>query len=171
MKAIDTTVLTSLERAVYGTNLINRLTIENLTKVLPQLETYKHKKVCLVNGAKAKTFNVELLSYTDSNGQVLRTHIHFERNSVYLKQDVTVKDRNHEGGGYGVTYSKTDIVMGSVDNGVLKTVDSLQQLVQSYGLDVVFCAKEVEQTKDRIEQLKSEVAGLEGLIYPFKNNY
>jgi hypothetical protein len=170
MKAIDTTVLTSLERAVYGTNLINRLTIENLTKVLPQLATYTNKKVCLVNGAKAKTFNVELLSYTDSNGQDLRTYIRFERDLVYLKQDVTVKDRNYEGGGYGVTYFKNNILIGSVDNGVLKKIDSLQQIVHSYGLDVVFCAKEVRQTKD-IEQLKSEVAGLEGLIYPFKNNY
>jgi len=171
MKAIDTTVLTSLERAVYGTNLINRLTIDNLTKVLPQLETYKNKKVCLVDGTKAKNFNVELLRYTDGNGQELRTHISFERHSVYLKQDVTVKDRNYEGGGYGVTYFKTDIVIGSVDNGVLKTVDSLQQIVKSYGLGVVFCAKEVKQTKDRIEQLKTEITGLERLIYLFKNNY
>jgi hypothetical protein len=171
MKAIDTIALTNLERAVYGTNLINRLTIENLTKVLPQLVTYKNKKICLINGARAKTFNVELLRYTDSNGQDLRTHIHFERNSAYLKQDVTVKDRNYEGGGYGVTYFKTDVIIGSIDNGVLKTVDSLQQIVHSYCLDVQFCAKEVKQTKDRIEQLKTEAAGLESLIYPFKNNY
>jgi len=177
MKTIDTTALTSLERAVYGTNLINRLTIENLTKVLPQLETYKNKKVCLVSGTKAKSFNVELLSYTDNNGQELRTYIHFqsygnaENVLVYLKQDVTVKDRNYEGGGYGVTYFKNDVLIGAVDNGVLKKVDSLQQIVQSYGLDVVFCAKEVKEAKDIIEQLKSEITGLERLICPFRNNY
>jgi hypothetical protein len=174
---METTKMTSLERAVYGTNLINRLTIENLTKVLPQLAAYKNKKVCLVNGTKAKSFNVELLSYTDNNGQELRTYIHFasygnaENVLVYIKQDVTIKDRNYEGGGYGVTYFKNDIHIGLADNGILKEVYSLEQIVKSYSLNTVFCAKEVKQTKDRIEQLKNEVAGLESLIYPFKNNY
>lgn len=169
---MDTTKMTSLERAVYGTNLINRLTIENLTKLLPQLAQYKSKKVCLVNGTNAKTFNVELLSYADvNNGQNFRTYIHFDRGLVYLKQDVTVKDRDYEGGGYGVTYFKSDIHIGLVDNGVLKEVYPLEQIVKSYSLNTVFCAKEVERTKERIEQLKTEVAALESSIYPFKNNY
>jgi hypothetical protein len=169
---MNTTQMTSLERAVYGTNLINRLTIENLAKVLPQLAQYKSKKVCLVNGTNAKTFNVELLRYTDVNsGQNFRTYIHFERHSVYLKQDVTVKDRDYEGGGYGVTYFKNDIHIGLVDNGILKEVYPLQQIVKSYGLNTVFCAKEVRTAKNKIEQLKKEVTALESSIYPFKNNY
>ena len=45
MKVTDTTELTSLERAIFGTNLINRLTIQNLKKVLPQLEAYRGKKI------------------------------------------------------------------------------------------------------------------------------
>ena len=175
MKAIDTTTLTSLERAIYGTNLINRLTIQNLKKVLPQLEAYKGKKICLANGSKAKIFNIDLLSYTDNNGQHLRTYIHFEFygsvEKVSLKQDVTIKDKNYIGGGYGVSYYKNEINIGSMTNGVLTDVETLQQIEYSYGLGVEFCAKKVKETKDRIKQLKDEVSSLESSIYPFKNNY
>ena len=175
MNTIDTTTLTSLERAIYGTNLINRLTIQNLKKVLPQLEAYKGKKICLANGSKAKIFNIELLSYTDNNGQHLRTYIHFEFygsvEKVSLFQDVTIKDKNFDGGGYGVTYFKKEINIGSMDNGVLTDVETLQQIVQSYQLVKEFSAKEVKETKEKIQQLKDEVSSLESLIYPFKNNY
>jgi hypothetical protein len=173
MNTIDTTTLTSLERAVYGTNLINRLTIQNLRKVLPQLETYKGKKICLANGSKAKIFDIELLSYTDNNGQHLRTYIHFEFygsvEKVSLKQDVTVKDKNYAGGGYGVTYFKNDIHIGTMINGVLTEIETLQQIEYSYGLGVEFCAKKVKETKDRIKELKEEVSKLESSIYQFKN--
>jgi len=171
MKTIDTTTLTSLERAIYGTNLINRLTIENLKKVLPQLETYKGKKICLADNSKAKNFNVELLSYTDNNGQHLRTFIHFDRDLVYLKQDVTIKDKNYDGGGYGVTYFKNDIHVGKFVNGVLTEVETLQQIEYSYQLGREFCAKKVKETKEKIQQLKDEVSKLESSIYLFKNNY
>ena len=175
MNTIDTTTLTSLERAIYGTNLINRLTIENLKKVLPQLEAYKGKKICLANGSKAKIFNIELLSYTDNNGQHLRTYIHFEFygsvEKVSLFQDVTIKDKNFDGGGYGVTYFKKEINIGSMDNGVLTDIETLQQIVQSYQLGKEFSAKEVKETKEKIQQLKDEVSSLESSIYPFKNNY
>ena len=175
MKVTDTTELTSLERAIFGTNLINRLTIQNLKKVLPQLEAYKGKKICLADGSKAKIFNIDLLSYTDNNGQHLRTYIHFEFygsvEKVTLFQDVTIKDKNYNGGGYGVSYYKNEINIGSMTNGVLTDIETLQQIVQSYQLGKEFSAKEVKETKDRIKQLKDEVSSLESLIYPFKNNY
>ena len=175
MNTIDTTTLTSLDRAIYGTNLINKLTIENLKKVLPQLEAYKGKKICLANGSKAKIFNIELLSYTDNNGQYLRTYIHFEFygsvERVSLFQDVTIKDKNYNGGSYGVSYYKNEINIGSMTNGVLTDIETLQQIVQSYQLGKEFSAKEVKETKEKIQQLKDEVSNLESLIYPFKNNY
>ena len=175
MKAINTTELTSLERAIFGTNLINRLTIQNLRKVLPQLEAYKGKKICLANGSKAKIFNIELLSYTDNNGQHLRTYIHFEFygsvEKVSLFQDVTIKDKNYNGGGYGVSYYKNEINIGSMSNGVLTDIETLQQIEQNYQLGKEFSAKEVKETKEKIQQLKDEVSNLESLIYPFKNNY
>ena len=175
MKVTDTTKLTGLERAIFGTNLINRLTIQNLKKVLPQLEAYKGKKICLASGSKAKIFNVDLLSYTDNNGQHLRTYIHFEFygsvEKVTLFQDVTIKDKNYTGGGYGVSYYKNEINIGSMTNGVLTDIETLQQIVQSYQLGKEFSAKEVKETKEKIQQLKDEVSNLESSIYQFKNNY
>ncbi len=116
-------------------------------KVLPQLETYKGKKICLADNSKAKIFKVDLLEYTDNNGQVLRTFIHFERDLVYLKQDVTIKDKNYDGGGYGVTYFKNDINIGSMSNGVLKDIETLQQIEYSYQLGKEFCAKKFDVHK------------------------
>lgn len=175
MKVTDTTELTSLERAIFGTNLINRLTIQNLKKVLPQLEAYKGKKICLASGSKAKIFNIDLLSYTDNNGQHLRTYIHFKFygsvEKVSLFQDVTIKDKNYNGGGYGVSYYKNEINIGSMTNGVLTDIETLQQIEQSYQLGKEFSAKEVKETKEKIQQLKDDVSSLESLIYPFKNNY
>ena len=175
MKAIDTTELTNLERAILGTNLINRLTIQNLKKVLPQLEAYKGKKICLASGSKAKIFNIDLLSFTDNNGQHLRTYIHFEFygsvEKVSLFQDVTIKDKNYIGGGYGVSYYKNEINIGSMTNGVLTDIETLQQIVQSYQLGKEFSAKEVKETKEKIQQLKDDVSKLESSVYRFKNNY
>lgn len=175
MKTIDTTTLSSLERAIYGTNLINRLTIQNLKKVLPQLETYKGKKICLANGSKAKIFNIELLSYTDNNGQHLRTYVKFETfcnvEKIILFQDVTIKDKNYEGGGYGVSYYHNEIDLGYLTNGVLTEITTLYNVELSYKLGVEFCAKKVRETKNKIEQLKKEVSQLETSIYQFKNLY
>ena len=175
MKNIDTTTLTSLERAVYGTNLINELTFKNLKKVFPQLEAYKGKKICLASGSKAKIFNIDLLSYTDNNGQHLRTYIHFEFygsvEKVYLFQDVTIKDKNYNGGGYGVQYHKQTVNIGTMQNGILTSIESIEQIIQSYQLGTIFCAKKVKEAKDKIEQLKSEVSKLESTIYQFKNTY
>ena len=175
MKVTDTTKLTGLERAIFGTNLINRLTIQNLKKVLPQLEAYKGKKICLASGSKAKIFNIELLSYTDNNGQHLRTYIHFEFygsvEKVSLFQDVTIKDKNYNGGGYGVSYYKNEINIGSMTNGVLTDIETLQQIEQSYQLGKEFFAKEVKETKEKIQQLKDDVSKLESSVYRFKNNY
>ena len=176
MKTTDTTTLTSLERSIYGTNLINKLTIQNLRKVLPQLETYKGKKICLASGSKAKIFDIELFSYSDKEaGQNLRTYIKFETfcnvEKIILFQDVTVKDKNYQGGGYGVSYYKNEIDLGYLINGVLTEITTMYDIEQSYSLGAEFCAKKVKETKDKIEQLKSEVSKLEHSIYQFKGSY
>lgn len=175
MKNIDTTTFTSLERAVYGTNLINELTFKNLKKVLPQLETYINKKICLSKGDKAKSFSIELLEFSNSSGQHLRTYISFEFygsiEKVVLNQDVTVKVKNYEGGGYGVQYHKQTVNIGTMQNGILTSIESIEQIIQSYQLGTIFCAKKVKEAKDKIEQLKSEVSKLESTIYQFKNTY
>jgi hypothetical protein len=175
MKAIDTTVMTNLERAVFGANLINKLSLENVTKVLPQLESYIDKKICLANGTRAKIFEVELLKFSNDLGQTLRTYITFDFfgsvERVNLHQDVTVKNKNYDGGGYGVDYFRQDVSIGFMQGGVLTKVESLEQIIFSYGFKVEFCAKKVKETKDKIEQLKTELQNLESTIYQFKNTY
>lgn len=170
---MDTTKLTSLERAVYGTNLINKLTIENVNKIIPQLQQFLNKKIELANGSKAKNFVIELHTFEDKNkGQNLRSYLHFERNLLYLKNDVTVKVKNYEGGGYGVDYYKNEIKLATTDNnGVLISIENIEQIIFSYELTKVFDAKKVKKTKEKINVLKSELSKLESSIYQFKNVY
>lgn len=169
---MDTTKLTSLERAVYGTNLINKLTIENVNKIIPQLQQFLNKKVELANGSNAKNFVIELHKFSNDNGQNLRSYLHFDYNGLNLKNDVTVKVKNYEGGGYGVDYYKNEIKLATTDNnGVLISIENLEQIIFSYELSKVFDAKEVKETKDKIEQLKNELSKLERSIYQFKNIY
>ena len=164
--------MTNLERTVYGVNLINKLTVENLNLVVPQLETYLNKKVCLVNGNYAKSFKIDFLKYSEkSEGQLLRTYIRFEGTSVYLFQDVTVKTADYPGGGYGVEYFKNTIHLGTLKDGILVNIENVEQLINSCSLLNVFCAKEVKQTKDKIKKKKKETSELESLIYQFKNTY
>lgn len=164
--------MTNLERAIYGTNLINKLTIDNLNLVLPQLQNYLNKKICLATGNGAKSFNINLLEYSDKEtGQSLRTFIKFERNNIILFQDVTVKNKTYESGGYGVNYYENQIVLGSLIDGVLITIDSLEQLIQAYSLSNVFCPQKVKETKEKIKDLKEQISNLERTVYQFKNIY
>jgi hypothetical protein len=164
--------MNNLQRAIYGTNLINKLSIDNLNLVLPQLETYLNKKICLASGSNAKNFVIELLSYNDNEkGQNLRTFIKFERNNIILFQDVTVKNKTYEGGGYGVDYYENNIIIGSLKDGVLTTIEPLEQIIQSYSLSTVFCPQKVKETKDKIKKLETELSDLQRTIYQFKNIY
>jgi hypothetical protein len=75
---MDTTKLTSLERAVYGQNLINQLTVENVKKLVPQLETYLNKKIELSSGGKSKNFVITLHEFENKErGQHLRSFVSF----------------------------------------------------------------------------------------------
>lgn len=161
---METLKMNNLERSVYGQNLINKLTIENITLVLPQLQKFLNKKICLANGNKAKVFELDLLQYKG-----LRTYLHFtgyNLDTLSLKQDVTIRS-----GECGVIHFDCEVNIGTLNNGILQTVLSLEQLIQSYSLDVIFCAKKVKETKDKIEQLENETRSLKTGIYKFVNTY
>jgi hypothetical protein len=167
MKTQDTTKLTSLERICYGNNKINALSIEALKKVLPQIQSFIGKKIKLVTNDKAKIFKIELLDvpYSSLDGASYRSYLSFFGTSLYLKHDVTVKDKNYEGGGHGVSYYKKELYIGKLnDEGILVSVDDIETVIKGYKLDVLFDSKVIEATKKKIEQLENEIRELKNQL-------
>ena len=156
---MNTSNLTSQERKVYGTNLINDLSIKAVQKILPQLENFAGKKVATVNNDKTKIFQIELLNvpYIAENGESYRSYLKFEYGRLKLFNDVTVKDKDYEGGGYGVTYYKKDIDLGYITNGILTEINTFDKICSYEGLTLRYDAKEQEKIKREIEQLETEI--------------
>ena len=169
---MDTTKLTSLERAVYGQNLINKLTVENVKKLAPQLETYLNKKIELSNGGKSKNFVITLHEFENKEeGQHLRSFVSFEYNTVWLNNDVTVKDKTYESGGYGVSYYKRNVIVGYLKDGILIEAKPVDEIIKVNRLLEVFDAKKVKSVKEKISKIKEELRDLEYSIHQFKDVY
>lgn len=163
---MNTSKLTTQERKVYGTNLINDLSIKAVQKILPQLEKFINKKVATVNNDKTKIFVVELLQvpFVSESGETYRSYLKFEYGRLTLFNDVTVKDKEYEGGGYGVTYYKKEIDLGYITNGILIEVSTFDKICSYNSLNTVFCAKEQKEIKEKIEQLENEIGILKSKL-------
>jgi len=119
---MDTSKLSSLERKVY--------------------ENFLGKKIKTQSGW-TKGLNIDYLEFpfVAESGESYRVHLRKEYKSLYLFNDVTVKDCNYSGGGYGVTYYKKELYFGTVsDDGILKEIAALWTVTQ--GLIIIHSAEE-----------------------------
>ena len=161
MKNVDTTKLTSLERNVYGKNLINELTLKNLKKVLPQLEEFTGQKIRLASGDKSAKFKID--TYKRPGNKYFRTYLHFAEygNTIWLKQDVTVKTQNFEDG-YSVTYYENNIHIGEVNtDGELVSIEKLENIISGYELNKKYKPAAIKKKAAKLEKLKDQVRTLE----------
>lgn len=158
----DTTQLNRLERNIYGTNLINKLTIKNLKKLLPQLEKHLNKKVFLTGGGKANGFKPEFLEYENKlQGSNLRTYFQLHGVILSLHNDVTIKNTSYEGGGHGVVYHKKTVMLGMVDNGVLTSLNDIQTIIDRSCLTDKLNYKTVVKLLAQKEKLQDTVRDIE----------
>ena len=160
---MKTTEMTPLARKCYGLNKINGLTRRNLKIILPQLEKYVGKKVKLATGDKAKSFKVDLLDvpFSPEDGASYRTHLKFEYMRLNLFNDVTVKNVDYEGGGYGVSYYKKEPYLGIVnEDGILTRVYTFDEIVESSKLSVVYSEKDIQKKQKKLEELEKQVREL-----------
>lgn len=156
---MNTSTLTSQERKVYGTNLINDLSIKAVQKILPQLEQFLNKKVATVKNEKTKIFIIELLKvpFVSESGESYRSFLKFESSRLTLFNDVTVKDVEYISGGYGASYYKKEIDLGYITNGILTEINNFDKICSYEGLTLRYDAKEQTKIKREIEQLETEV--------------
>lgn len=170
---MKTLSLNTIELNVFAENEINKVSIDNLKKVLPQLEKYKGKKIHLANGTRAKGFEVEVLEYSDKENQInLRTFISFYNMVGYtqlnLRQDLIVPTKAHVGGGYSVSYFNKDLTIGRVVNGVLESIVDLEQIITDYRLSTSYKYTEVKELIKKQEALEEEARKIGNIVNKFK---
>lgn len=157
---MNTSKLSKLERNVYGTNLINAHSLLQMNHIYPQLEKFVGKKIKTSSGW-AKGFNIDYLEFpfVPESGESYRVYLHKEYKSLYLFNDVTVKDTEYSGGGYGVTYYKKELFCGTVsDDGILKEIPPLWTITQ--GLQIVHTADEQRKLIVDIDTLETKLRDL-----------
>jgi len=155
---MDTTTMTPLERKVFGHNLIQDYTETQIRHIYPQLEKLVGVKIWTQKGAAVK-FNVSPLHfpYLEESGSSYRKYFNNSGYSLVLENDVTVKDRNYPGGGYGVSYYKHSVYLGKTKDGVLVELYPLDALLQYL---VRYDAKEQEDLAVKISNLETELRHL-----------
>lgn len=160
----------TLENKIKGYNLINQLSINQLKTILPQLTALIGQKILLASGGWGKKFIVNQLAIPRDNaaGSSYRCYFHTSGNSLWMFNDVTLKDSDLPGGGYSVSYYKRDIYIGSIDDtGVLTQIDNLDKIVNAWSLDKVFILQDVKDNIKRLEDLKSTARQLESDLRDF----
>ncbi len=165
MKAQDTEKMTGLERQIYGNNLIQDLALKNLEIVLLTLEQFKGKKIALSDGSSSSKLKKALkfleVQYNDIDCRGFRTFLKFSSNGINLFQDVNIKVKSYESGGYGCQYHKLELNIGNIDeNGNLTELYSLLQVISDYNLNKIDSVNEVKSILSKIDKVDTELKAL-----------
>jgi hypothetical protein len=162
IKKMDTTKMNRIERNVYGKNLINKLTIKALEKLLPQLEPLTNKKLFLADESSSKDLSkVEKFTYK-KGAENVRMYFKKSGSTLFcLSIDVTVKVKNYDTGGYCVNYYKNDIILGNIEDNKLIELSSLDQLKHSYSLGKKLSYSKVKKLVEKRDKIRTDLRNLD----------
>jgi hypothetical protein len=144
-----------LEKEIAGNSLLNVTIISELKHLLPQLLVYLNK-VILINSGFSKKFSVIHLKDEPTK----RCYLTESYGTLYLNIDIHIKETEYESGGYGVSYFKKQIQIGKIQNNVLISIESLENIIYCYGIDVVYDIDKIRTELAEIKRLKEELAKL-----------
>jgi hypothetical protein len=116
----------NLEQQIEGVNKINDLTIKSLKHILPQLEKYVGKKIIIGTGF-SKNFNIDHLEIENT---FVRSYISRSYKNLVLNIDTTIKV-----GEFSCEYFKNTIYLGTINEGVLQSLETIGNLISEYELD------------------------------------
>lgn len=116
----------NLEQQIEGVNKINDLTIKSLKHILPQLEKYVGKKIIIGTGF-SKNFNIDHLEIENT---FVRSYISRSYKNLVLNIDTTIKV-----GEFSCEYFKNTIYLGTINEGVLQSLETIGDLISEYELD------------------------------------
>lgn len=161
--------ISRLERKVLGENMILCHTLIQLEHVLPQLEKYKGQKIRTLSGWSAK-FNIELkeFEFYQPFNMSYRGYLKIVGTSLWLENDITIKQQEYAGGGCGVEYHKKSIFLGDLDKSgqILETVKGWQASGYSFEL---FNVSEVSKLLNKKSELKKQLSDLNSKLNVFSD--
>jgi hypothetical protein len=161
--------ISRLERKVLGENMILCHTLIQLENVLPQLEKYKGQKIRTLAGWSAK-FKIELkeFKFYQPFNMSYRCYVSISGSSLWLNNDITIKQQEYAGGGCCVEYHKKSIFLGDLDKSgqILETVKGWQASGYSFEL---FEVSEVSKLLDKKTELEKQLSDLKRKLNVFSN--
>ena len=141
----------NLEQQIEGVNKINGLTIKSLNHILPQLQKYVGKKILITTGF-SKNFNIEHLVIENI---FIRAYISQSYGNLILNIDTTIKV-----GEFSYEYFKNTIYLGTIKEGVLQSLESIETLISEYQLDRVYEYNFVKIAQEQIHSYEKLISNL-----------
>lgn len=151
-------------------NAINEYSETLVNFLLPELQKYIGKRIFLVNGTKAKIFELPELERSDVKEADKYIGYSYYINEQYNKVCLHVRVRIN-GGSYDVRpstaycqYNDRTIELGDTENGILKTVDTLEKIVTSWELSKRYSEETIQAQIARFKEAKKAAEALLSVI-------
>jgi hypothetical protein len=141
----------NLEQQIEGVNKINALTIKSLNHILPQLQKYVGKKI-LITTEFSKNFNIDHLEIENT---FVRSYISRSYGNLILNIDTTIKV-----GEFSCEYFKNTIYLGTINEGVLQSLETIGNLISKYELDRVYEYGFVKIAQEQIYSYEKRISNL-----------
>lgn len=154
----------NIQQNITGENLINKLTVNELNNLLPQLQKYVGTKILTQSGKSAK------LKYEHTKENNFRAHLDISTYSIWLKCDVSTQSAPDKNDVCTTTYFKRDIYLGEMKNdGTLKSLEDLNIILINWSLTNVIELEKVNEQIKKYKELKQQIEAIENNFQLNKN--
>ena len=142
-----------LSTNIEGVNLINKLTIDELNHLIPQLKKYIGQKIMTLQG-KSKKF--VYTHHIPTSVKYFRCYLDISNYSIWLKCDTTLQT-----GEFSVTYYDTNVYIGKMKEGVLIEINEVSEIVKNWNLEGEIKESEVLEQIAQYKAAKEKMTNLE----------
>ena len=162
----------NMELEIHGRNELKRLLLVELNNIYPQLEKFVGHRISTQTGKSAK-FNISFLrtkpnSFTDCDySQNHVTYLKDSGSSLWLYLKICLNGGKYENKTYYCDYFDEEIYIGKVENHILTSLDSLNDIINRSDLNMVI---NIDEEKEKIKKYKTLKTELESLKRSIKIN-
>lgn len=164
----DSANLSHLERKILGENMVLAHSLIQLENIFPQLDKLVGTKIVTANGSWAAKFKIELVEFEFYEPFNMSYRCYFDKvgRSLWFHNDITIKDKNYEGGGCGVSYYKKSYFLGDTDGQVLESVKHFSESGYSFDL---YSIEEIKNLIEEKKKLAEKIDRIDSKLKAFKH--
>jgi hypothetical protein len=159
----------NLKLEIHGKNEINRIALNQINHIYPQLQKFVGKKINTLNGKSAKFIidfkkeDANICQLTDNDyASNQGCYFEFGRSAIYLHIRLCFNGGKYDDHTYYCQYFEKTIYLGDMENNELKNLVSLESLIKDLTevLDII-----LEQAKlNRYHELKQQLEAVRETI-------